>query len=457
MRDAAVVRAWRALVKSGMAGADRHFGFELVHGVVERLVVAGLEQQVTRERRGPFRLRDVLGRLALHQTGGGRDGPRQVGVATHLVRPVEHRRHFVLRGQLCGNPGGKGLDAVVVDGLGAVRIDRAADVVVVGPVAARDKKPHAILHDRTVQGVVDVVLAVQLRREREAARHEIRIRVLTREAAVRKIRHQFAGELVAAGPRNAVDEDARELVFGGAAAHLNGNFLGLRFVVVHARTLAAGEHGVGNHPVDQRSGIAGHRAMDREAAADPHRGRAADVELAGRHGGHRAGHRHEVAAGRQRFEHLARDHLAALARLHVDDGALGRDRNALLDGADCHLDIDGRDEVRLEHDAFANDRREARQRKGHGVSAGPEIDDAVLTRVIGDRRARLLDQRGAAGLYGHSGQHTARCILDDPGDGALAALLRQQRVGQHGYEHDEHDANELFRHSSSSLLQVDCL
>ena len=73
------------------------------------------------------------------------------------------------------------------------------------------------------------------------------------------------------------------------------------------------------------------------------------------------------------------------------------------------------------------DRREAGQREGDRVGARPQIDDAILAGFVGDGRARLLDQGRAAGLDGDARQHAAGRVFDDAGDGALAALLRQER------------------------------
>ena len=60
VRNAAVSRARRAEVERRVAGADDDLGLNAYSGVVEGLVVAGLEQQVIGQRRRPLRLRDVL-------------------------------------------------------------------------------------------------------------------------------------------------------------------------------------------------------------------------------------------------------------------------------------------------------------------------------------------------------------------------------------------------------------
>ena len=47
----------------------------------------------------------------------------------------------------------------------------------------------------------------------------------------------------------------------------------------------------------------------------------------------------------------------------------------------------------------------SREGKRNGISAGIELDDAVLTGAVGDDRPDLLDQRGARGLDRHAGQN----------------------------------------------------
>ena len=75
---------------------------------------------------------------------------------------------------------------------------------------------------------------------------------------------------------------------------------------------------------------------------------------------------------------------------------------------------------------LALERVEPGKRERHGVGAGPQIDDAVLSAAIADRRAHLLDQRVAGRFDGHARQHGARRVLDDAGDGGLG----EGRCGQ---------------------------
>ena len=410
-----------------MAGADDHLRLVLIFRVVERLVVAGFEQQAAADRRRPSSLRDVLSRLRLGETRLGRDRAGEVRVPADLVGPVEHRRELVLRRDLRREPAHERFDVVVVDGLRAVGVDGATDVVVVGPVAAGEEQPEAILLQGAADGVVEVVLPVQLRGQRKAAGGQIGVGVLAREVRVREVADELDVGLVAAGSRNPVHQDARQLVFRGTAADLHGDFLRLRLVVVHARALPAREHRVGHHAVDERPRIGGERAVHRQAPAHPHRRRTADVVLPRQDRGDRAGHRHVVAPGRQRLEQLVGDHFAPLTRLHVDDRRLAGDGDALFDVADGELDIERRHEVRFEHDALTDGRAEAGERERHPVGARPEIDETVLAGFVRDGGAGFFDQRRTAGFDSDAGQYSAAGVADDARDGALTGRLREQR------------------------------
>ena len=53
------------------------------------------------------------------------------------------------------------------------------------------------------------------------------------------------------------------------------------------------------------------------------------------------------------------------------------------------------------------------QGEGDCVCPGPQVDDLVLTRAVGDDRPDLLDESRAGRLDGHPGQDGAGGILDD--------------------------------------------
>ncbi len=383
------------------------------------VVVSGFDQQLAALRPCPLGLRDVRRRLRLHIGGFRRDGCGQTTVTANLVGPVEqHRDPVVLRG-LRRDASGEGLDGVVIDGAAAVRVEGVGDVVVVGVVPARDEEPEAILHDRTAQAVVDVVQTIEFVADPDAARVQLLVDVVGLQAAIREQTNEFPSVLVAAGLRDAVHEHAARLVLGRSAGHLNGDFLRLRLVVVDARALAATEHRIGHHAVDQRPRIARLRPMRQEAAAGPHRARSADVEHAGADGGNGAGQQLEVPARGKRLDQLFRDDFAPAARLHVDYRALARDGDAFLERTDPHLDVDRCREVGFQLDILPHDCVEARQLERHGVHTRTQIDDAVLTSLVRRARFHLLDERGAAGFDRHARKHGAGGVTHDAGDGAL--------------------------------------
>ena len=65
-------------------------------------------------------------------------------------------------------------------------------------------------------------------------------------------------------------------------------------------------------------------------------------------------------------------------RLRVDERALARHRDGLLQGADRHLAFERRGERRGQRDPVPDDGAEAGQREGDLVGAGLQRDDAVL-------------------------------------------------------------------------------
>ena len=248
--------ARRAEHERGMAGAEHDFGPVAVNRPQERVGVAGFQQQLGRDRRGPLRLGDVRRRLSLDDRRLRTDARAEIAVAADLVRPVEQRGDAVLLADLAGQAQRKRLHVVVVHRLGAIRVERAGDVGVRGPVASGDEEPQAVLLDRPAAAVVVVVELVQLRRNGDPAGHQVRADVLTLHVLVGIQGDEFTHELVPAGPRDAVDEHASRLILGVAAADLHRHFLRLRFVVVDAGALAAGKHRVGDHPVDQHARVA---------------------------------------------------------------------------------------------------------------------------------------------------------------------------------------------------------
>ena len=122
--------------------------------------------------------------------------------------------------------------------------------------------------------------------------------------------------------------------------------------------------------------------------------------------------------------------------LYVDEGRRSRDGHCLLDAADAQFGVDRGGEGCRQLDTFAPALRETRQRKRHGVGAGPEIDDAVLTLFVGECGSNLFDQGWAAGLNGDAGQDSAARVPYRARKGAGTLSSASVRKQEHG-ENDE--------------------
>ena len=77
------------------------------------------------------------------------------------------------------------------------------------------------------------------------------------------------------------------------------------------------------------------------------------------------------------------------------------------------------------------------QREGHGIGAGPQIDDVVAALAVGDDGPDLFDQRRAGGFHRHAGQHRARRVSHDARDAARGGGLcrRARRRKPHAQDH----------------------
>ena len=148
----------------------------------------------------------------------------------------------------------------------------------VRPVAAAEEEPEPVLDDRSPQAVVHVIQAKQLSGSRDATALQILVDVDALKRTVGKQQNLVPAERVAAGARDPVDDDARQLMLGRASAHVHRNLLRLHLVVVDAGALAGAHHAVGDHAVDERPRVGCQRSVHRQRAARPHRRRAADVE-----------------------------------------------------------------------------------------------------------------------------------------------------------------------------------
>jgi hypothetical protein len=114
--------------------------------------------------------------------------------------------------------------------------------------------------------------------------------------------------------------------------------------------------------------------------------------------------------------------------------------STILDCPDAHVGIHGGDEFAAQLDPFAPDRGKSRQREGDGVRSGTQIDDAIQPLAVRHRRARARDERGAAGLDGHAGQHRPRGVPDDARDAALRPGGGRQQ--EHADDHESDNSLE---------------
>ena len=123
------------------------------------------------------------------------------------------------------------------------------------------------------------------------------------------------------------------------------------------------------------------------------------------------------------------DHIGAHRLLHqhaldVHGRRLRADRDRFLQRADAHIGVHRGDESACELDALTLDGLEARQRDRHRIRARAQVHDAVLARPVGRHRPRLLDHHGARHFHSHTGEHAARRVPDDAGNGGLRESSR---------------------------------
>src|SRR5262249_60126629 len=131
-------------------------------------------------------------------------------------------------------------------------------------------------------------------------------------------------------------------------------------------------------------------------------------------------------------DRLAADHLLVATAGRVDERRFGRHGYGLRHAADLHFRVNGRYEGPSQLDSLALDRGEPRQRKRHGVAAGPQALNRVLPRLVGEDRARLLDEHGARRFDRDAREYGARGISDSTDDRGLGM----------GYCRNDHDRNQ---------------
>ncbi len=132
-------------------------------------------------------------------------------------------------------------------------------------------------------------------------------------------------------------------------------------------------------------------------------------------------------AGRDAVERVTVEHGGVDRALDVDDRRLGRHGDGLFEGADAHVGVDRGREAGRQVDVLAPEGLEAGQREGDDVGARTQVDDLVLARAVAHDGPDFFDENAARRLDRHTGQHAARRIPDDAGDGALGV----RHAGQH--------------------------
>ncbi len=246
-------------------------------------------------------------------------------------------------------------------------------------------------------------------------------------SGVRK--HGLPRERVATIARDHRQLQAAEVAIGAAAGALDHDFLDVQLAEDEAADGAADDLLV--DAVHNRLRL--WRAMHAEPRLRPVV--TGTLRLYGQIGaGNECGQHREATASGQGVERLALE-LRLIARAaDVHERRLAGDGERFLDRADGHVGVHGGDELAAQLDAFAPDGGEAGQREGDGVRSRTQVDDAVQPLAVRHRRARTRDQRGAAGLDGHTGQHRARGVLDDARDAALRPRGGRQQEHTHGHE-----------------------
>ena len=175
-----------------------------------------------------------------------------------------------------------------------------------------------------------------------------------------------------------------------------------------------------------------------------HRLRSADVGSRQRHTDDELSDGLEGVRVRDRVQHVARQYVRPHVALHVDDRRFAGDRHRFFDGADTHVGVDRRGEVRGELHPFLLHRRKTGKAEREDVHAGAEVLDFVSAVRVGCRGPDLLDQRRAGGFDRHSGQDGAGRVSHNARKRALGA--RQAGYGQY-CRRDGHRCQDPSRHA----------
>ena len=304
-------------------------------------------------------------------------------------------------------------------GVGVARVQVVVQVQRVLPLALladAHVEPELVLDDRPAHRHVEVVDVVDRIRRTDAARCQFVV-VVVRLHPLREPRAEHhPGQVVAALLRDDVDGEAGGFRLAKAARGGHRDFGGVANVGDVIRRLVAAGRVADVEAVHRQARFDAAAAVDRE---DREHRAGVDVVVVGLHAGN-GGEQVAVAADAGKIANrLVVDRDFALRRLHVHHGRFAGDGDRFLHAADPEFAVD-RDDRRSGHgDVLTLERDEARQGERERVIAGPQIDDTVTTRTVGDRRTDLLDQRRARSLDRHSGQDAPRTVPDDARQGRL--------------------------------------
>ena len=419
-------------------------GTRLLHPapVADEGRVAGFEQELVGDRRGPGDLRDDFARVPVVGVRFGGESvaehgpghpvvaarPAAVGlvhaalVAVPLVVVVKAdlvpRRQ--LRGQAHGGNRLRRRGAAEDGGIGRVVPVRGVarelvrveprDLRVIAEIAHVEEEPQLVALDRSANGPADVPQLDQAGGLGHALGPKGVVDVVALRPAAGAGDEEGALELVAAGHRHDVQDGTAGFGVAQVAGDRDLHFLRVGDVVGVAGHAAAVERGADVEAVELDGALVAGPAVRREEARVHRRRRAGARALQRRHGGE---DRAVAARHGQLVDRLVLEHRLALGGLRVDDRRFAADVDGLSHVADFHLAVDVDHARTRDFQPFAFHARESRQRERDGVGAGPQIDYLVLPAAVGNGRACFLDQCGTRGLDRYAGEHGSRRILYD--------------------------------------------
>ena len=397
----------------------------MVRPVEDERRVGHFEEEFVAGEVCPLGLQQVVGIGVFRRVGRFRRNQRTAAQADVRVLEVPGGIDPVLLRQLIGEADSVGDIVLLVNG-GPAQVGRVNRCVLrrVGPVprkqiliaehAMRREEPQPVLLDGPTHRRIGVVGAIRRIDEQEPTVFQLLGQIVADHVVVRVVAADQSREAVAAVFRDHVRLEAAVLELGGLAAQLDAHFLRGARVEVEATSLPLA---VELHAVEEGTVVAGMPAVNHGVGVHGVNV-AADILRGGRN--HHA-HRHLRKAAhflreRQRVEHLARHDCRLGRALHIDDRGHTRDGQRFLERADAHFRIDLRGERCRQLDLLAPDRAETGEGERHGIRSRPEVDDLVLTLLVGHDGPDFLDQSVAGGLDRDAGDHGTRRISDHAGD-----------------------------------------